>query len=649
MHGMSAHPLLSTLADLVLGQMPELTRNLQESIQQALKHRHLGLQEAWNRRRSRFQFEFDTSLRPLLAQARQGQDALAPKRSIGMEQLALVDEHQALRDVGIAHVVELVTEASRQELFQLNNFFAGLARKETRPAREPNLLRPALFARALADAFSGNDLRADGHYALMQAAAPAMAGALVPVYRALAAELQRQNLTALVSTQDLTKGERRAFGSVPGALDDLRQRVESIESRRTPLGDQSPPAKDLLNRLYEQMLADPHLLPPVKAHLARLQVVVARMAQFDPELLRQQDHPTWRLINAVAAYGAAFTDASDPRLRDFLHFLDDQTQMLLNAPVLGRQQFENLQRLVDAFIARQARERSTPSTAALAALERERLRKQWATLLHEQLDAQLHSARISPSVREFLLGIWVDVIVQAMVLDGHEAESVQGLVHVVDELVESLQPVHSEIERLTLRQRLPALIARIDHGLHAIALSDLKREAILNGLAAQHARALRGVQAEPRRREPPRVQPRADVPLEAQDSEMRRLLDERDSQYASVWAHAEVNRAELPTQPMPLPHSPEGQTRASIEQWLRQLAVGGWFHMFIQSHWLTTQLVWISEERQFYAFVGQDLGDRHSLTAGALEQLFANGLVMYLEQEGLLERAVATLMQDLGP
>ena len=39
-------------------------------------------------------------------------------------------------------------------------------------------------------------------------------------------------------------------------IDDLRQRVESIESRRTPLGDQSPPAKDLLNRLYEQMLAD---------------------------------------------------------------------------------------------------------------------------------------------------------------------------------------------------------------------------------------------------------------------------------------------------------------------------------------------------------------------------------------------------------
>jgi len=645
MQRMSPHPLLAALVEIVLARLPELGRNLQESIQQAIKHKHLGMQEAWNRRRSRFQFEFETSLRPLLAQARQGVDPLAPRRHMGMNELALVDEHQALRDVGVAHVVELATEASRTELFQLSNFFAGLARKDARPAREPNLLRPALFARAMADALAGADLRADGHYALMQAVAPAMAGALVPLYQALAQELQRNNLTPLVSTQDLGRGERRPYSSVPGGLDQLRARVDEIESRRAALEPPKPAGSDLLRRLYEQMLADPKLLPPVKAQLARLQVVVARLAQQDSQLLSQQDHPTWRLINAVAAYGAAFTDPTDKRLRDFLQFLDDQTEMLLAAPALGRQQFENLQRLTDAFIARQARERSTPSTVALAALERERQRHEWTNMLREQLDAQLHGARISPSVREFLLGIWVDVIVQAMVLDGFDAPSVHSLVQVVDELVDSLQPLHNEEERERLRARLPALVARIGHGLNGIALSDSKREAILKGLAGQHARALRGVAPEPRRA----ASPPTPSTTEAQNSEVRRLLDERESQYSSVWAHAEVNRAELPTQPLPLTGVPDEQAREAVEQWMRQLVIGGWFHMFVQSHWLTTQLVWISEGRQFFAFVGQDADERHSLTAGALEQLYAKGLVMYLEQEGLLERAVATLMQDLGP
>lgn len=645
MQRMNPHPLLGPLVDIVLAKLPELGRNLQELIQQAIKLKHLGLQEAWNRRRSRFQFEFETSLRPLLAQARQGVDPLAPKRHVGMNELALVDEHQALRDVGVAHVVELANEASRTELFQLNNFFAGLARKDARPAREPNLLRPALFARALADALAGPDLRADGHYALMQAVAPAMAGALVPIYQALTAELQRHNLTELVSTTDISRADRRPYSSVPGGLDQLRARVDAIEAHDAATSAPKPGGGDLLKRLYDQMLADPKLLPPVKAQLARLQVVVARLAQQDPQLLRQQDHPTWRLINAVAAYGAAFHDGSDKRLRDFLQFLDDQTEMLLAAPALGRQQFENLQRLLDAFIARQARERSTPSTVALAALERERQRHEWTNMLREQLDAQLHGARISPSVREFLLGIWIEVIVQAMVLDGHESPAVMSLIQVVDDLVDSLQPVRTDEERERLRQRLPALIARISHGLSGIALSDSKREAILNGLAGQHARALRGVAAEPRRAAAPPIQPAGG----AQDSEVRRLLDERESQYSSVWAHAEVNRAELPTQPLPLTGVPDEQARQSIEVWMRQLAVGGWFHMFVQSHWLTTQLVWISEGRQFFAFVGQDADERHSLTAGALEQLYAKGLVMYLEQEGLLERAVATLMQNLDP
>lgn len=635
---MASNPLLITLSDIVIALVPDLARNLQESIQQAIKHKHMGLQDAWQRRRSRFQFEFETSLRPMLAQVRQGLDAFAPRRPLAIDQLALVDEHQALRDVGVAHVVELATEASRQELFQLNNFFTGLTRSDPRPPREPNLLRPALFARALADSLAGPDLRADGLYALMQAAAPALAGALVPVYQALADELRRQRLTPLVTTMDHGNRERKSWSSIPGALDHLRQRVEKIES--TKPAPQANVGGDLLTRLYEQMLADPHLLPPVKAQLARLQVAVARMAQLDPMLLRQQDHPTWRLINAVAAYGAAFSDAADPRLRDFLQFLEDQTQVLIASPAPGRAQFENLQRLVDGFIARQARERSSPSTAVLAALERERQRDQWAAMLREQLDLQLHSARISPSVREFLLGIWVDVIVQTMVLEGQEAESVGELVHVVDDLVDSLRPLHDERSRQQLQQRLPALIARVDHGLHSIALSENKREAILKGLAQQHARALKG-------NLPSEQTVRA--PSQAPEADVKKVLDERDSEFASVWAHAEVNRAELPTQPLPLYGAEDETRRESISLWLNQLQLGGWFHMFVNSHWLTAQLVWISEGRQFFMFVGQDATDRNSITRGALEQLYANGLATYLEQEGLLERAVSTLIQDLDP
>ncbi|MBH9551238.1 DUF1631 family protein [Inhella gelatinilytica] len=641
---MSANPLLVALVDRVLALLPDFTRNLQDSIQQAVRE-HPALQEAWMRRRSRFQFEFDTSVRPMLAQVRNGQDPLAPKRNIGLDQLALVDEANALRDVGIALVVETVSEACRTELFQLTNFFNGLARGQARPPREPNLLRPALFARALTDALAGTDLRADGHYALMHAIAPGMSDGLVPIYQALADELRRNNLTPLVMAVDFQHNQLRPHGGAAGGLEELRRRTELEQPDQFRVRRVATPGSDLVNKIYDQMMADPLLLQPVKAQLERLKPVVLRMAQLDDQLLRQQDHPTWRLLNAVAAYGRAFQDPHDPRLGDYLQFLDQQGQLLADAPMLNRQQFESLQRLMDAFIARQARERSTASSAAIAALEREGRRAQWANMVREQLEAQLYAARISPSVREFLLGIWLDVIVQAMVSHGEDSHAVQDSVQLVDDLVESLAPLHVDEARTALQQRLPELIGRITRGLATIPLSDAKRQAILEGLQRQHMRAMRGGVSEAARREPAPFRPSSSGEAGA-EGDVRRLLDERESQFASVWAHAEVDRSELPTQPMPLPDA--GDTgEVAVGQWMRQLEVGGWFHMFLETHWVTTQLVWISEDREFFAFIDQDGHERHSLTAGAVAQLYKAGLVMYLEQEGVVDRAVAKLIQQL--
>ena len=75
--------------------------------------------------------------------------------------------------------------------------------------------------------------------------------------------------------------------------------------------------------------------------------------------------------------------------------------------------------------------------------------------------------------------------------------------------------------------------------------------------------------------------------------------------------------------------------------------IGGWYHFFHQSEWITAQIAWISDSRQMFLFVGQVADERHSVTRGALEQLVANGLITELEDEPLLQRAIGTLMLDL--
>lgn len=635
---MPVNATLLKMLDLVQAELPVIARQVVESTGQALKSdpRLFALQEAWGRRRNRFALEFETELRPRLARLRQG-ELQQRAQTASFEGLSLVDEHQALRDVGIAHVVELAADASRTELFQLGNFFNAL-HGHAQSGRDNNALRPALFARALVNALAGADLQAEGHYALVRAAAPGLATALAPLYQRLASLLREEKLTPLVSTRVGQERPRRRDArdsQSGGQIADWHARSQAVHSE--PVSLPVNPQQDLLGRLYERMLADPTLAAPVKAQLARLQVAVARLGRDDPSLLQRADHPTWRLINAVAAYASGFSDAQDRRLDTFLRFLEEQTQALIDAPHPSSEQFAYLLRLVDAFIARQAREHSQPSDAAVAALQREEQRGPWLKLMREQLGAQIGDAPLERAARELLLGPWAEIVVQAMVAEGHDAPAVLGLLQRVDELIDSLRPRHDRAERERLRHQLPPLVKRLEQALEAVSLSEARRKTLMLELMQLHGRVLSGqvkVEAPP------------PAPEQPDEAEVSRFVEERDSAYASVWAHAHVDRAALPTQPLPLQDTQPSQLNEA-HGWLDQLVIGGWFHLCLDGAWDTAQLVWIGGDRRMFLFVSQDGSERHTLTLGALVQLYLNGLVMYLEQEGLVERAVATLMQDL--
>ncbi len=650
------NPMLQKLLDHTLAELPNLSRQVLESTGNSIQGsaRHFALQEAWAKRRGRFQMEFESDIRPQLAQLRQG--ALPNQPRMGsFDGLSLVDEHQALRDVGIAHAVELCSGASRQELFLLNNFFNALYRG-SQGGRDSNALRPALFARALVNALAGADLSAEGHFAMVKVAAPGLAHGLAALYRALAGQLQAADLTAMVSTrQGKERPKQRGLReSGPGVLGDWHARTQSITSRPQSLIQPAPSAaaQGLLDRLYERILADPALSSPVKAQLARLQVAVARLSRDDPTLLRREDHPTWRVINAVAAYAGGFADANDPRLDAFLRFLENETQPVIETVKPSSTQFEYLLRLIDAFIARQAKERSEPSKAALARMEREQQRPAWLKMLREQFGQQARSLGLGRTAGYFLIGPWTDLVVQAMVLHGHDAPAIQPLLQTVDELEHSLRAPTDHLQRERLRQALPGLIARLESAMGTAQLPDARRKSLLLELMQIHSRLLTG----PLRSErvPSAPAPSAPAPLDSRqpsdapdETEVSRFVEERDSAYASVWAYAQVDRGALPTQPLPLPSAAETELRTDGQAWLDQLRVGGWFHLYVDGNWETAQLVWINGERKLFLFVAQDSDQRQSLTEGALTQLHLNGLAMYLDQEGLVERAVSTLMQDL--
>ena len=281
---------------------------------------------------------------------------------------------------------------------------------------------------------------------------------------------------------------------------------------------------------------------------------------------------------------------------------------------------------------------------ALASLEREQMRVQWQRLLRDQIKAQTAESPLGPKLRLFLHSSWVEVIVQAMVLHGQDSPQALARIEWVDQLLESLREPGNEREQQKLRSVLPELIDQLRAGCDAIALSKDKREPVLHELMLQHGRLLRGLPAlSSTVANSPQV-----IPEPSQEELLQRLLFDRESQLLEHWAHTKVDRGQLATVPMQLfDQHDHDASMAAVSNWMARQRVGYWYHLFIQSEWMTAQIAWISDSQQLYLFVGQNSEQRHSLTRGALEKLLANGLITALDDDSLVQHAVDTLMQDL--
>ena len=231
------------LIDHAMTEAGPLARELLNGVQDELdaQPQHFPLREAWRKVRAKVAIDFEGRLIELLQAGRRGEDPLqrAPLQLGGVGGLALVDEHQALQDVAIAHVTHTAEDVSRAELHQIGNFYAAL-RGTARAREQDNPLRPALYAHALRNALAVSPLGAQAQYELMRAAAMPLARALNHQYVAAAARLQAADIGDMVASHGSARTNPLAHqrlaaahgigarGAPPGTLDGLSRRVDAF-------------------------------------------------------------------------------------------------------------------------------------------------------------------------------------------------------------------------------------------------------------------------------------------------------------------------------------------------------------------------------------------------------------------------------------
>lgn len=553
-----------------------------------------------------------------------------PAGPLRLEDLTLMDEDQAEKDIEISRTIQLIDLKAEWELRELQALTATLL-GETVLRLEANPCRPMVYARALSRTAHGIKVSKASRGMFLRTAGFAMADVLRDVYGDACRRLKSWGVQPLEfrSAPIVRAGTAPEVDlTQPDALLNLRDRLQPRHPSSG--GAAQSQTVELLSRLFEQILADPRLEDAVKDVIGRLQASVVRVALTDPTLMSSHEHPAWSLINQIAAHASDHPQFSDSRGSAFMAFVEPLVDRLAVDEAPSAALYEGALSDVQAFIDREDDTQLQHSQVAVKALAEAEQRQTLMPLLRQQVMHQLQSAELSETLRRFLTGPWVDVLARTMVSQGTDNPHSQSLVGTVDELLWSLERPASELDRDEVRQRLPSLIERLKLGMEMIGLPQAERDHVLDDLMRTHTRRLRSA---------PAGGGGEAQPATPQDL-VQQMRDEVLADDTSVGA--------LPTVPMALGGVDEdSRVKVAAQRWLQTLTKGVRCKLFLQGQWVTAHLLWRSDNGEFFMFTSALAGGMHSMTRRALERLRIEGLATTFVELSLMQRAVDSVLQDL--
>lgn len=666
-----AAQLVARTQDALRAASPDLAlaqdRSLLFQVAEALQSHRAALVEALG---TQIRDEVRGSIKP----ANQGTDQ---PLDIKLEQLTLVDEAQAEQDIEISRTVQLIDLAAEWEWREFQAFCATLQGNTTLKGLPDNPFRPAVYARALSSAAHTLPLAANERQMLLRVSGRVLAELLKSFYAQACADWRQQGFKPLAykavkqppsrphpTGPDVTQPgalqslldklpasmqqgshpqPRSPVPAIPGqpltfqALHDATeaQAPSTTGQPRTYTQDQ---VMNLLTRLFTQMHADQGVQPAIRHMIGQLQPAVMRVAGQDPLLLQSDQHPAWRLINQLASYASGYTEPDQVGLTDFLAFIQPRIQTLVPPPGPTLAQLEKTLLDIQQFIEQQSQTQLQAAPQAVAQLQEADLRLSLRPVLLQQVEQQTTGIKIKPSIRDFLLGPWVDVLCQAMATGSPEDDEAQAMMATVDDLIHSLQRPRTLEAREALRQALPDLIKRLQHGMGRIEMPQAEQDAVLKDLMGIHGHHLL---AKPKPAKPP-AEPSAKELVAQMRAEMEAASPSPDQRRHPKAVDTHIGS--LPT--VPMMYGDEAGA-SSPTNWTDSLHQGMWCKLFMQGQWTTARLLWTSTNHQFYMFTSDKAGRMHSMTRRALERLRAEGLATSLEDSSLMQRAVDSVLQDL--
>lgn len=307
-------------------------------------------------------------------------------------------------------------------------------------------------------------------------------------------------LQALASLQQQTGHGAQGPTAVSPA--GLRERVLNTLSDGSPSrpGTLSPDAQtaiDVVAMLFDVILDDPRLAPPIKVLISRLQIPVVRAALVDARVFQQRSHPARQLISRIARSAAGWLPGEDYERDPFYQQVSACIDRVLDAPRAEAPDFEAAlsafteQQRADSARARAAEQRTVGRIEAQDRLDKAR------TAVNTAIVTTFSGRELPGAARTLVHEHWSRVLLITHLREGPDSGLWTRRVDLLGQLLTSLEPANDPNEREARLRLLPGLLQELHSGIHAVGLADERARGLVQALEPLHLAALAGAQQAP--------------------------------------------------------------------------------------------------------------------------------------------------------
>ncbi len=290
---------------------------------------------------------------------------------------------------------------------------------------------------------------------------------------------------SLASLVDVLSRVQREVKVSPG-IADVRSLVAAFSDQRGFAAQLSRMDAELINLvslLFEYIQNDQNLADPIKQLLSRLQIPIVKVALVDKGFFTQTGHVARRLLNTLAMAGVGWNGQVEDPLYKRIHSV---VQRIVDSFEADTTLFGELLAEFGGFMDREKRRAALFERRVLDAEDGKLIADEARNRVTAEVGLRTQNFALSVEILDFIQGPWSSVLLVVGLKQGLDSPAWGENLQTLTELVWSLQPPHSPVERHTLIKLVPGLLTRLRAGLDLIAFNPFEMAKFFGSLEKQH-------------------------------------------------------------------------------------------------------------------------------------------------------------------